>query len=832
MKNFFKNNFTEGNILRLNIVSHIIIIAFLVLSLGGFYLLIQYNNYKKMIESMTNDALAGKKETLQYRAENIVQIIQTSLEGNEEFIKKAMNAHVEMAYNIAMYIYNKYYGKKSINEIKQLIVDALKKVRFTIGNSYIWINDLNGKAILQPEAEYLEGDNLLKNTNLDMKEVIEVELSFLSENDEGFLKMKRSVPIGNSYEESLVYLKKFTPFNWYMGTAVSIRDMQDYAKQNALKLLNTETFNEPDSFTIKLFEVYNLDGGSRFAKILVDPANPENIGKYISDNERDRESIYLSNKYLADLKRDGFVFIEYSDEKDNKNANKKIVYLYYFKPFKWIISVNSDLNEIYKIVNEGKLRLKDELTIQIIVSFLLFVLFGGIAFFISLFFSSKIWHIFTNYREEINRKTKQLIFAGDELKRRLYFDSETGLFSIFKLREDLDKIRNESEHFIMGIIHLDNFKILNNYYGWKIGSDIFKIFTAEAVKYIENTKFTLYRYNEDSLAILSPSEEIVNKEVLEEVASKFVEYINNRSFTLPEYDFEVDLIVYFVITYDAIYPLEALGLGIEEAKNSKSYYLVYDKFYKTVAYYENTIIWSRKVKSALNEDRIVPFFQPIYDKFGNIMSYECLVRLIDDNGDIITPGFFLDVTRKSNLYLQITRVMFEKCFQYFRGRNINFSINVNIEDFFDNFCFTHIKNILDFNKDMTQYFTFELVETEGIKDYETFKKYIIKFKNEYNVKFAIDDFGTGYSNFSHIINLNIDYLKIDGSLVKNLDKDENIKVVVSSIIYFAKQLNIPTVAEFVHNKDISDITRQLGFNYFQGFYLGGPQRDILETNNE
>ena len=78
------------------------------------------------------------------------------------------------------------------------------------------------------------------------------------------------------------------------------------------------------------------------------------------------------------------------------------------------------------------------------------------------------------------------------------------------------------------------------------------------------------------------------------------------------------------------------------------------------------------------------------------------------------------------------------------------------------------------------------------------------------------------------INLNIDYLKIDGSLVKNLDKDENIKIVVSSIIYFAKQLNIPTIAEFVHSKEILNITRQLGFNYFQGFYLGGPQREILQ----
>jgi len=110
------------------------------------------------------------------------------------------------------------------------------------------------------------------------------------------------------------------------------------------------------------------------------------------------------------------------------------------------------------------------------------------------------------------------------------------------------------------------------------------------------------------LAILSSSDELANNEALEQIAFKFVDYVNNRSFILPEYDFEIDLIVYFIITYDALYPFEALGLGIEEAKRNKSYSMVYDKFYVTLSYYENTIIWSRKVKNALNENRIVPFF--------------------------------------------------------------------------------------------------------------------------------------------------------------------------------------------------------------------------------
>jgi len=261
--------------------------------------------------------------------------------------------------------------------------------------------------------------------------------------------------------------------------------------------------------------------------------------------------------------------------------------------------------------------------LHIIISFLLFLLFGGIAFFISLFFTNIIWHIFTNYREEINKKSEQLIAANNELINRLYVDDDTGLPNSLKLREDLDNVMKESEHFIMGVVHLDNFKLLNNYYGWKIGGDIYRIFVNEVKKYAEHINFVLYRYSDDSLVMLAPSKEMPQKEALEEIAARFVENVNNRSFVLEEYDFEIDLIVYFVMIYDAVYPYEALGLAIEEAKRSKSYYMVYDKFYTTLSYYENTIIWSRKVKDALNENRIVPFFQPIFNNSGHIISYEC-----------------------------------------------------------------------------------------------------------------------------------------------------------------------------------------------------------------
>ncbi|WP_323666827.1 EAL domain-containing protein [Aliarcobacter butzleri] len=89
-------------------------------------------------------------------------------------------------------------------------------------------------------------------------------------------------------------------------------------------------------------------------------------------------------------------------------------------------------------------------------------------------------------------------------------------------------------------------------------------------------------------------------------------------------------------------------------------------------------------------------------------------------------------------------------------------------------------------------------------------------------KVAIDDFGTGYSNFEHLLKMNVNYLKIDASLIKNITKDENSRKITKTIVEFAKSLNLKTIAEFVENKEIFDMAKDLGVDYSQGYYFSAP----------
>ena len=121
---------------------------------------------------------------------------------------------------------------------------------------------------------------------------------------------------------------------------------------------------------------------------------------------------------------------------------------------------------------------------------------------------------------------------------------------------------------------------------------------------------------------------------------------------------------------------------------------------------------------------------------------------------------------------------------------------------------------------------FEILESDYISDYTLLEDFIAKYR-EQGIKIAIDDFGTGYSNFAHILKIRPNYIKIDGSLIKNIYSDKNSYEMVKSIIDFSKALNIRVIAEFVHSQEVFDSLVSLGVDEFQGFYLAEPAPNFL-----
>jgi len=270
--------------------------------------------------------------------------------------------------------------------------------------------------------------------------------------------------------------------------------------------------------------------------------------------------------------------------------------------------------------------------------------------------------------------------------------------------------------------------------------------------------------------------------------------------------------------------LSTANMALSTARNKNIDFLIYNESKSLNKIYEENMHWTKKLSDAIKNNDIISFYQPIVNN-SNLAyeKYECLVRMRDGE-KIISPFFFLEVAKKTRQYFAITKAVIEQAFEKFKNIDAEFSVNLSINDILEPDITEFILRMLQ-KHDIGSKVVFEIVESEYIINFEG----VIRFINEvkkYNCKIAIDDFGTGYSNFEYLIKLKADYLKIDGSLIKNIDTDENALLVVSTIVEFSKKLGMQTIAEFVESEAIFKIAKELGIDYSQGYYFCAPKEDI------
>lgn len=270
--------------------------------------------------------------------------------------------------------------------------------------------------------------------------------------------------------------------------------------------------------------------------------------------------------------------------------------------------------------------------------------------------------------------------------------------------------------------------------------------------------------------------------------------------------------------------------ALHNAKTNYIHFMYYDS-----KLYKNNFLNGELLETLhmnIEKKLVEPFFQPIQDnKTGKIYKYEALMRIYDKEGTIIMPQAFIDKARKYRLFNKLMELMIIKAISYIKKYKINVSLNLDYNDILN----PAIKKlIIDNIKDeqLGQYLTIEILESKKISNYYLVNDFINELK-AYQVLIAIDDFGSGFSNYEHILNINTDYIKLDGSLIKKIDTDVYYNL-VKSIVQFCKQQNIKIVAEFVSDLKILRYVKALDIDYSQGYYIGKPMKidDIIREKDE
>ena len=229
------------------------------------------------------------------------------------------------------------------------------------------------------------------------------------------------------------------------------------------------------------------------------------------------------------------------------------------------------------------------------------------------------------------------------------------------------------------------------------------------------------------------------------------------------------------------------------------------------------------LKNVVEHSNIEPYIQPIYETNSlEVQKYECLMRLKSTKNDEVLSVFpYLETAKKIKLYEQMMHVMIDKSIRLFCGQGVEFSLNLSYEDIsnpiFRNYIYEKIENCSS-----PEYIIFEILESDFIEDFSIVEDFALRVR-EFGCSIAIDDFGSGYSSMENILKLKPELIKIDGSLIKNIDSSTESKTIVKNIINMAKELNAKTVAEYIHSKEVYEVTKALGVDYLQGFYLCEPK---------
>lgn len=409
-----------------------------------------------------------------------------------------------------------------------------------------------------------------------------------------------------------------------------------------------------------------------------------------------------------------------------------------------------------------------------------------------------------------------------ELEKLLCYDKLTDLKSHYSLIKDID----QSTFPVFFLVNLDSFHNINNLYGFNASNDLLVQFSQCLKIFNCNSNYNLYRIYADEF-VLYQEGSALSISNYENDLYNLVNFIKNYKFTINNGE-SIHLNATVGLSIGEENPLMSSSMALRHAKKHRLGFVVYNNELDSSSSINNVLKWSPRLKKAIEENLILTAYQPIVDKSKNILKYEVLMRVAEKTKDsykIFSPYEFLEPAIKTKQYNTMMSMLIEKSFITMYNRKEDFSINLSYEDIYNRTLINIIKENLTKFKKIGNRLIIEILETESIEDLEIMQQFI-KEVRAFGVRIAIDDFGTGHSNFSNIIAIDPDYIKIDGSFIKNIDKDMKAFTLVKGIITSSKELNIKTIAEFVHKKEIFDILIELGVDEFQGYYFSEPMLNI------
>ena len=418
-----------------------------------------------------------------------------------------------------------------------------------------------------------------------------------------------------------------------------------------------------------------------------------------------------------------------------------------------------------------------------------------------------------------------------QLSYQASHDELTGLYNRRKfenhLQEALINVKGEDRHHVLLYLDLDQFKIVNDTCGHIAGDELLQQLPLIFNKILRSSDLVA-RLGGDEFGVLLENCSL-DKSII--IADKIREQIKEFRFVWADKTFEIGASIGLVAIdsehADMTHILSSADVACYAAKDAgRNRIHVYEESDEVVSRRHGEMHWTARITQAIEEDRFVLYLQNIINiKTSELEHVEVLIRMIGEDGAIILPGAFLPAAERYNLMSTIDRWVISHVFQLMGANqkeldnSLNMvAINLSGDSLSDDGLLEFIYAEKDKHNVSLDRICFEITETVAISNLSHAVVFIEQLK-KHGCKFSLDDFGSGLSSFTYLKSLPVNYLKIDGSFVRDISNDEIDKAMVKSIQQVAKAMNLITIAEWVEDEKTLNILKDLGVDCAQGNYL-------------
>jgi diguanylate cyclase (GGDEF)-like protein/PAS domain S-box-containing protein len=434
--------------------------------------------------------------------------------------------------------------------------------------------------------------------------------------------------------------------------------------------------------------------------------------------------------------------------------------------------------------------------------------------------------------------TETRILSG-KLAYQATHDSLTGLYNRFELEHRLEffleRARTEQVEGVLCYLDLDRFKLINDTCGHAVGDQVLREIADLLSPYIRQSD-TLVRLGGDEFAVLMEQCGIQQAQRMADTVLQVIQqYRFNRDGKTLQVGVSIGMVTIDKNSGAITDVLKAADMACYGAKEDGRHCVhIYHKENKQLIKRMDIAQWGIKVENALDGGKFQLFSQPISTLNGNDSGqhFELLLRMVDTDGKIIEPDNFLPAAEQFYLGTRVDRWVVNAAFSYFTQKAERLqelklcAINLSGQSLNDKRFLEYVLACFSSTRMPPEKVCFEITETAAVSDISKAQHFIKQLK-EVGCYFALDDFGTGNANFSYLKKLPVDFLKIDGSFVKDILDDPLDLAMINAINQIGHVLGKKTIAEYVENELILDRLQEIGVDYAQGYHIGHPHPLII-----